>query len=458
MGYFRWIRAVEARLDSRARVGRDRVSERTATRADASAHAALVIEMAHQEDRDLLFGRLLAKKDNKMCFDCTTPNPKWTSKNFGVFVCLDCSGIHRSLGVHISQVKSANMDRWSKEELDLFRVSGGNQKARTFFAQHGWGSSERGQISQKYTSRAAGLYKQFLAREIAAKNSALSPPTSPNAANTPGEPNFFDDHEKEFETIAVAPPVVKPSIAKPVAPTPVVAKASVPRAAPVKSSVLGGRARSMASKPKKLSLGAKKLTVAVDDRLFEQAPKSPEKSPKAPSPKSQKGAAGGFHVAPPTQGRFSYQVDGFGEKEEEDEEKWEEPMKELPRGGAGGAGGFRSMSQKADPRSQPKPEPARDDSAQARFGGAKSISSASFGGGGGGGGGSRGMGGNGGDRNMARFSNSSSISSADYYGDGRGRDNVDLTAAELMSKVGFQVKQDARRMKNAIGNFINDLK
>ena len=95
--------------------------------------------MAHQEDRDLLFGRLLAKKDNKMCFDCTTPNPKWTSKNFGVFVCLDCSGIHRSLGVHISQVKSANMDRWSKEELDLFRVSGGNQKARTFFAQHGWG-------------------------------------------------------------------------------------------------------------------------------------------------------------------------------------------------------------------------------------------------------------------------------------------------------------------------------
>ena len=72
MGYFRWIRAVEARLDSRARVGRDRVSERTATRADASAHAALVIEMAHQEDRDLLFGRLLAKKDNKMCFDHLT--------------------------------------------------------------------------------------------------------------------------------------------------------------------------------------------------------------------------------------------------------------------------------------------------------------------------------------------------------------------------------------------------
>jgi hypothetical protein len=96
------------------------------------------------KDRDELFNALCRKKGNRLCFDCNTPNPKWTSKNYCVFICLDCSGIHRSLGVHISQVKSANMDRWSRDELDVFKASGGNDAARAFFSQHGWNSNERG--------------------------------------------------------------------------------------------------------------------------------------------------------------------------------------------------------------------------------------------------------------------------------------------------------------------------
>jgi len=100
--------------------------------------------MATQRDRDELFNALYRKKGNRLCFDCNTANPKWTSKNFCVFICLDCSGIHRSLGVHITAVKSANMVRWTADELDLFKASGGNDAARAFFSQHGWNSNERG--------------------------------------------------------------------------------------------------------------------------------------------------------------------------------------------------------------------------------------------------------------------------------------------------------------------------
>lgn len=103
-----------------------------------------IIVMATQHDRDELFNALYRKKGNRLCFDCNTANPKWTSKNFCVFICLDCSGIHRSLGVHITAVKSANMDRWTADELDLFKASGGNDAARAFFSQHGWNSNERG--------------------------------------------------------------------------------------------------------------------------------------------------------------------------------------------------------------------------------------------------------------------------------------------------------------------------
>lgn len=59
-------------------------------------------------------------KENRVCADCNAPNPEWTSFNLGVLICLECSGVHRKLGVHISKVRSLKLDKWEEDLLDVF--------------------------------------------------------------------------------------------------------------------------------------------------------------------------------------------------------------------------------------------------------------------------------------------------------------------------------------------------
>ena len=64
---------------------------------------------------------------NDKCADCSASRPEWASLGFGVLVCLDCAGFHRSLGVHITLVRSLKMDSWSSiQKNKLF--NGGNKK------------------------------------------------------------------------------------------------------------------------------------------------------------------------------------------------------------------------------------------------------------------------------------------------------------------------------------------
>ncbi|XXG74675.1 hypothetical protein AAC387_Pa07g3334 [Persea americana] len=76
---------------------------------------------------------LLDKSDNHTCADCGAPDPKWASANIGVFICLKCCGVHRSLGTHISKVLSVTLDDWSDEELDAMIEVGGNSSANAIY-------------------------------------------------------------------------------------------------------------------------------------------------------------------------------------------------------------------------------------------------------------------------------------------------------------------------------------
>ena len=75
---------------------------------------------------------LLYVPGNDVCADCGSANPKWASTSLGVFMCIECSGIHRSLGVHISTVKSVELDTWEEGMVDFMRQTG-NKKINAIY-------------------------------------------------------------------------------------------------------------------------------------------------------------------------------------------------------------------------------------------------------------------------------------------------------------------------------------
>uniref|UniRef100_A0A8D0KVH7 ArfGAP with GTPase domain, ankyrin repeat and PH domain 2 n=1 Tax=Strix occidentalis caurina TaxID=311401 RepID=A0A8D0KVH7_STROC len=74
-------------------------------------------------------------RGNSLCVDCGAPNPTWASLNLGALICIECSGIHRNLGTHLSRVRSLDLDDWPRE-LTLVLTSIGNATANSIWEKN----------------------------------------------------------------------------------------------------------------------------------------------------------------------------------------------------------------------------------------------------------------------------------------------------------------------------------
>ncbi|KAF9953165.1 Arf-GAP with coiled-coil, ANK repeat and PH domain-containing protein 2 [Mortierella alpina] len=80
---------------------------------------------------------------NEVCADCKSLSPMWASVNHGTVLCIECSGIHRSLGVHVSKVRSLNLDKWETETVGVMLKLGNERTNKIFEARILSGAEER---------------------------------------------------------------------------------------------------------------------------------------------------------------------------------------------------------------------------------------------------------------------------------------------------------------------------
>uniref|UniRef100_A0A8C6CUS5 Small ArfGAP 1 n=1 Tax=Moschus moschiferus TaxID=68415 RepID=A0A8C6CUS5_MOSMO len=160
------------------------------------------------EQHQLILSKLLREEDNKYCADCEAKGPRWASWNIGVFICIRCAGIHRNLGVHISRVKSVNLDQWTPEQIQCMQDMG-NTKARLLYEANLPENFRRPQTDQaveffirdKYEKKKYYDKNAIAITNIASSDAPLQPLVSSPSLQAAVEKNKLELQKKEDQQL-----------------------------------------------------------------------------------------------------------------------------------------------------------------------------------------------------------------------------------------------------------------
>lgn len=104
----------------------------------------------------LIMDKLKEETSNNYCFDCGSTDSDWASVNNGIFLCLNCAGKHRGLGVQISFVRSTKIDEWQEKQLKQMYY-GGNSALNDFLDTYSLPKS-----IESYKTKAVQYYRDSL--------------------------------------------------------------------------------------------------------------------------------------------------------------------------------------------------------------------------------------------------------------------------------------------------------
>ncbi|XP_071668650.1 arf-GAP with coiled-coil, ANK repeat and PH domain-containing protein 2 isoform X1 [Patagioenas fasciata] len=172
-----WIKAVQTSIATAYREKGDE-SEKQEKKSSPSTGS---LESGSETKEKLLKGesalqRVQCIPGNAACCDCGLADPRWASINLGITLCIECSGIHRSLGVHFSKVRSLTLDSWEPELLKLMCELGNDVINRIYEAKLEKVGAKKPQPGSQRQEKEAYIRAKYVERKFVEKQPASASP------------------------------------------------------------------------------------------------------------------------------------------------------------------------------------------------------------------------------------------------------------------------------------------
>ncbi|XP_064241796.1 arf-GAP with coiled-coil, ANK repeat and PH domain-containing protein 2 isoform X8 [Passer domesticus] len=181
-----WIKAVQTSIATAYREKGDE-SEKQEKKSSPSTGS---LESGSETKEKLLKGesalqRVQCIAGNAACCDCGLADPRWASINLGITLCIECSGIHRSLGVHFSKVRSLTLDSWEPELLKLMCELGNDVINRIYEAKLEKVGVKKPQSGSQRQEKEAYIRAKYVERKFVEKQAASVPLPEPGTKVLP---------------------------------------------------------------------------------------------------------------------------------------------------------------------------------------------------------------------------------------------------------------------------------